>query len=573
MTFTLPMQTSGQFRSDVRHLLRLHRRDLTHLLVWHGLAAGAGVVAVTLFGDVVGESARGEWTLAWRLVVGVTACILAQAIFTVASESTAFRLGESLFQRLRDESVTGMLDLPLLMVESATVGELTSRLADDVDDVSEAVKIGIPESLVASVTMIFATCAAFVINWQLAPAFIVGYIWLVASTKWYINRSTSAYDAELVAHANNNGATLSAVRGARTVRQLALVGWLASRISQRGDAVRKAEYHTLTLQRRWFPAAQAAYYLPAALVLGWGGFLCAKGHATLADIVALALYAQMVVNPLDDLLYWTDQFQMASRAFRRSRGFSKPRKTTDEPMTRTPISTQVVLNDATLEYPGGHCGVRGVTARFEGGEWVAVVGPSGAGKSTLGLLIAQLIPPTTGHVDLVQSGEGAPCCYYVSQEGYVFAGSIADNLLLADPTATSDNMRTALEAVEAETWVANMEDGIHTRVGMGGEDLTLAQAQQIALARAWLAQPDVLILDEATAALPLDQATRIERAIRARACEALIVTIAHRLHTAENADRILVIDHGEVVQMGSHAQLSQQPGPYHDLWSIWINGG
>ncbi|MDR2930832.1 MAG: ABC transporter ATP-binding protein/permease [Propionibacteriaceae bacterium] len=568
MTYALPIQSGPAFRADVRGLVRQHWRHLVPLLIWHGLAVAMGVVAVTLFGIVVDESTRAAWDAAWRSVIVVAVCVLGQALFTVAAESAGFRLGEGLFHQLRDESVTGLLEQPLLDMESATVGELTSRVADDVDDVSDAVKVGFPEALVATVTLVFATSAAFVINWRLAPAFVLGYVWLVAATVWYVKRSTPAYDAELRAHADHNGAVLSAVRGARTVRQLNLGSWLATRISRRADAVRAAEYHTLFLQRRWFPAAQAAYYLPSALVLGWGGFLVARDLASVADVVALALYSQMIVNPLDDLLYWTDQFQMASRAFRRSRGFARSRAA-DGPGEPKRVAAQVIIDDASLEYPGGHHGIRDVTERFEPGTWVGVVGPSGAGKSSLGLLVANLVPPVEGRVEIVGEESGQARVLYVSQEGYVFAGSISDNLRLADPSATDDDIQEALTAVEADGWVADLDDTTATTVGMGGEPLTLAQSQQLALARVWLARPDIVVMDEATAALPVDQAIRVEQAVRRRLSRAVVVAIAHRLHTVQAADRILVVDGGRITQEGTHTSLLEAPGLYAGLWAAW----
>jgi ABC-type multidrug transport system fused ATPase/permease subunit len=234
------------------------------------------------------------------------------------------------------------------------------------------------------------------------------------------------------------------------------------------------------------------------------------------------------------------------------------------------------VRDLHFSYREGHDVLRNVDLELRPGERLAVVGPSGAGKSTLGRLIAGILRPRTGSVTI----GGVPLAELpleelrgqvalVTQEHHVFKGTIRENLVMARPAATGAEVRAALAAVDADGWVAAMADGLETDVGAGGVTLSPAQAQQLALARLVLADPHTLVLDEATSLMDPRAARHLERSLAAVLEGRTVVAIAHRLHTAHDADRVAVVEDGRIAELGSHDELIAHGGSYAALWDSW----
>jgi len=279
--------------------------------------------------------------------------------------------------------------------------------------------------------------------------------------------------------------------------------------------------------------------------------------------------------PLDELLMWLDEIQVAATSLARVIGIADvppDRSATGE----TPRDMHLDVDDVRYAYRAGRDVLKGVSLDLVPGERLAIVGPSGAGKSTLGRLMAGIDGPRTGRVDvggvrLVDlelerlRGEVA----LVTQEHHVFVGTLEDNLLLARPGASQDTLLAALEAVDARVWALGLPRGLETVVGSGGHQLTTAQAQQLALARLVLADPHTLVLDEATSLLDPRAARHLERSLAAVVSGRTVVAIAHRLHTAHDADRVAVVEDGFVTEVGTHDELIETDGAYAALWRSW----
>jgi ABC-type multidrug transport system fused ATPase/permease subunit len=308
-----------------------------------------------------------------------------------------------------------------------------------------------------------------------------------------------------------------------------------------------------------------------------GGLLVGHDLATLAQVTTVALYAQQLVDPIDLLLRWIDELQLGGAAFSRLLG---PAEVPDdrEVSGRPPAGDDISVDDVRYSYRPGHDVLHGVSLDLRPGERLAVVGPSGAGKSTLGRLLAGIHPPRTGRVTVGGSDlVGLPLedlrreVALVTQEHHVFIGTVRDNVTLGRSDAGDGEVRRALDAVDALAWVEALPLGLDTAVGGDGHALSVAQAQQLALARIVLVDPHTLVLDEATSLLDPRSARHLERSLAAVVHGRTVVAIAHRLHTAHDADRVAVVEDGRISELGSHDQLLAVGGSYADLWDTWTD--
>jgi ATP-binding cassette subfamily C protein len=561
----------------VRESLNLSRRELVAGDLVLVIACLVGFVAPIALGrlvDVV-SSAHGTDTE----VVGLFAAMVAAAVvggalngFTYSLTAGAMEAG---LARLRERMVRRALTLPWSVVERAGTGDLVSRASNDVRQVADAGPRVVNALTTALLTIVLTFVAMAGVNPWFALALLVILPVHVITVRWYLRTVPGLYVAERAALADSSRSLLSGLRGHDTVIAYRLNYQHIAGVASTSWATAEWSIRARRMVNRFFSRLNFAEFLGMSALLLTGFWLVHRDAASLGEATTAVLFFLRLFNPINQLLFVVDDMQSAAASLSRIVGVidvpgasdldleSLPPPHADSATTAGHEAT-VRVRDLRFHYQGGPDVLHRIDLTLSHGEHVALVGTTGAGKSTLAGLICGLHEPVDGEVSVA-----APPVL-LTQETHVFNASLRENLTLARPEATDEDVLAACRRVGADAGLVRMlPQGLDTPVGAGGLLLTGQQTQLLALARLVLLDPAVAVLDEATAEAGSSAADELDAAAAAALSGRTALVVAHRLSQAARTDRVVVLEHGRIVEQGTHADLAAGTGRYAGLWRAW----
>jgi ATP-binding cassette subfamily C protein len=545
-------------------------------------AAAAATVPIYLLGTLVDRVDAGSSVGALAglaVVIGVTALI--GGLGTGLSTYLITRLGEYAVADLREEVVHRALNLPATTIEESGRGDLLSRVGPDVAAVAKAVSQVLPDMLNAFFLGLITIAGMASLDWRLGLAGALCIPAYAAGLWWYLPRSGPMYAEQRIALASRAQSTVESIQGARTIDAYEVHERHLTEIERASGRARDITVAVFTLFTRLVGRVNRAEFIGLTATLVVGFLLVRNGTVTVGQTTAAALMFHRLFNPIGMMMYNFDEIQAGAACLARLVGVvdlhAPNQKKADDPLpTREPAGADVEIDNVSFSYGTGPEVLHDVSLTIPAGTRCALVGTTGAGKTTLAAVVAGLLIPNRGQTFI----GGVPVADIaddrlrnwvasISQEVHVFSGPLIDDLRLAAAEADRDEIWAALDRVGARHWVEALDDGLDTVVGEQGETLTAAQAQHIALARLVLADPRVVILDEATAEAGSANATELEDAALAATAGRTTLVVAHRLTQAATADQIVVMDDGRIVERGTHAELVALNGRYSRFWSAW----
>jgi ABC-type multidrug transport system fused ATPase/permease subunit len=488
-------------------------------------------------------------------------------------------VGERILADLRNRLFGHLQRLSLGYFERNRAGVIISRLTNDVEALDQLVTDGVTSLVQNTLTLVGTAILLFVLDWRLALATLAVIPLMSLATVVFRVRSTRAYRAVRERLGLVTATLAEDIAGMRMVQAFTREQKNIENFRAVAERYRDSNMQTVVLNGWYFPFVDLLSSIALAVVLGYGGHLYFQGSVTLGTLFAFMLYVQNFFDPVQQLSQLYNTFLSATAALDKIMDvLEEEPQVLDAPdaIALPEVHGHVRFEDVRFSYGTGPEVLHGLDLDVPPGTTVALVGHTGAGKSTIAKLLARFYDPTSGRITIdghdlrgVTQASLRRQLGIVPQEGFLFAGTVAENIAFGRPDATPENIVRAAQAVGAHDFIMRLEDGYETQLQERGSRLSLGQRQLVALARALLADPRILILDEATSSVDIGTERKIEQALRLLLAGRTAFIIAHRLSTIRDADLIVVLEYGQIVEQGSHDELMQRRGLYTSLYGDW----
>jgi ABC-type multidrug transport system fused ATPase/permease subunit len=545
---------------------------------------GATAVALAppyLVGRTVDEVKRGDTSTLGRLVVAFVAAGALGILFTYTQTYYTGWTGERMLADLRNLLFRHLQRLSLGFYERNRAGVIISRLTNDVEALDQLVTDGVTSLVQNTLTLVGTAVILFLLDWRLALALLFVMPAMAVATALFRKRSGRAYRRVRETLGAVTATLAEDIAGMRVLQSFTREPAARENFRAVSNRYRSSNMSTVVLSGVYFPFVDFLSAAATAVVLGYGGWLSFHGHISVGVVVAFLGYITNFFDPVQQLSQLYNTFLAAVAALDKITDLLEEEPEVvdaNDPVDLENAAGHVAFDGVRFAYGRGPEVLHGLDLDVPAGTTVALVGHTGAGKSTIAKLLARFYDPTEGRiaidgVDLRRVSQESlrRQLGIVPQEGFLFAGTVADNIAFGRPEADRDEIVAAAKAVGADEFVSRLEHGYDTQLGERGSRLSLGQRQLVAFARALLADPRILILDEATSSVDIGTERKIERALRRLLRGRTAFIIAHRLSTIRDADLIVVLEHGRVIEQGSHDELMAERGLYTSLYGDWAS--
>jgi ATP-binding cassette, subfamily B, bacterial len=492
------------------------------------------------------------------------------------------RAGQRVLYAVRSRLFRHLQTLSLDFYERERTGRLVARMTADIDAMSDLVTDGLVTLVTSLITMVGVAVILVLLDWRLALATLVVAPLIGLAARGFRRWSADAYRQVRETHSVVTVQLQEALAGVRAIQSFRRERATTNRLADANRAERAAHRRTIGLASVFFPGIEFLGTAATVVVLGVGGRRVLAGELEIGTLAAFLLYLRNLFDPVQQLSELYDSFQSATAGAERVGAVLAERPSVREAEDPVPLHDprgEVRLEGVRFGYDQGPEVLHDVDLHLEAGTTLALIGPTGAGKSTVAKLIARFYDPLAGRVTLdgvdlrhIRLADLRRAMGYVPQEGFLFLGTVLDNIRFGRPEATRAEVEAAATAVGADQVIAGLPDGYDTDVGERGALLAAGERQLVAFARAWIADPALLILDEATSHLDVATEARVQRALRRLRRGRTTVLIAHRLSSVVEADQVAVVEDGRVVEAGPPAGLLEVGGRFADLYDRWLAG-